>query len=388
MVTYPLLGLAVTFFATGYVILANNGALPNGSPFGSDYVSFWVAAREVLAGRPEVPYSMPLFAQAQNAVFGDGNFYAFFYPPPYLAYLVPFGTLSYFPSLFLWLGLTFATALWTLVRITGYRWEVILIALAFPVTFLTIAHGQNAFLSAALFGGALVLLPTRPIVAGILIGLLTFKPQLGLLIPLALISSTNWRAFATATVTTALATGSSVILFGVETFSAFLAQGSYAMETLREGHVAWEKMVSVYAMMRVAGAPDIPAMAVQLLVSAIVAVIVIRAWRFGGGFSHEERSAMLLIGSLLATPFSLNYDLFLLAPAVAFLASDGLRNGFPSYRLSLLAATYLFPIVVLLFMAGGISIAPVVLCLLFGHVAFSPGSTRAVRTTQSTAPAK
>lgn len=365
MLFYPLVILAITVVATGYVLFSNGGTLPNGSPFGSDFVSFWVAAREALSGHPEVPYLADRFAAAQDAIFGDGNFYAFFYPPHYLAYMLPFGTLPYYPALAAWTGLSFLAALAVIRAIAGKRPEALLLALAFPATFLTFAHGQNAFLSAALFGGALVMLPRRPVLAGILFGLLTFKPQLGLLIPLALIAAGQWRTIVSAAVTAVAVAALSAALFGVETWSLFLAQGSSAMDALREDLVGWEKMISTYAMLRLSGMADMPAMALQGLVSLIAAGAAVWTWRRRSAVPYELRCALLLTASLLATPFGLNYDLFVLAPAIAFVAAFGLRAGFPPYAKTILAIVYLSPFAVLWLMADMIAIAPFILAGLF-----------------------
>jgi hypothetical protein len=366
---YPLVIVTVSIVATAYVLFSHGGFLPNGSPFGSDFVSFWVAAREALSGRPEVPYLAADFARAQDAIFGDGNFYAFFYPPHYLAYVLPFGLLPYYAALAAWSGLGLLAALWVISAIAGRRPEVVLLVLAFPATFLTVAHGQNAFLSAALFGGALLLLDRRPIIAGILFGLLTFKPQLGLLIPLALLAGGYWRTIFSAIATTLAVAAFSALLFGVNTWALFIVQGADAMATLSNGYVEWSKMISTYAMLRVSGLAHVPAMTVQACVSVAVACVVVWAWRPRNAVAFAFRAALLLTGALLATPFGLNYDLFVLAPAIAFAAAHGMRHGFAPWQKSLLAFAYLSPVVMLWLTSLKIAVAPFVLAALFVHFA-------------------
>lgn len=365
MIVYPLVMLAITAASTIYVLIANGGVLPNGSPFGSDFVSFWVAAREALAGHPDLPYDADRFAAAQDAIFRDGNFYAFYYPPHYLAYMLPFGALPFYVALGAWMALSFAAALLVITRIAGRGIEVILLAIAFPATFLTIAHGQNAFLSAALFGGALVLLPKRPVIAGVLLGLLTFKPQLGLLIPFALVAGGYWRTVLSAAVTTLVVATASAILLGSDTWMLFLLQSGDAMETLRSGLVGWNKMISTYAALRLAGLDHGLSMTIQAIVSLAVAGAVIWTWRRRSEAAYETRAALLLAGALLATPFGLNYDVFLLAPAIAFMVVRGLREGFVPYEKSLLAVVYVSPFAMLWLMADNVAIAPIVIASLF-----------------------
>jgi len=253
-----------------------------------------------------------------------------------------------------------------LIKITEKPKETFLLSLAFPAAFLTISHGQNAFLSAALFGGAVYLLPSRPVVAGILFGLLTFKPQLGLLIPFVLVAGGYWRTiFAAGGTLIALVLGSAMVL-GVEIWTTFFAQSGYAVETMREGIVAWEKMISPYAAFRLLGLPDLAASIVHYCIALTIAVFTIVVWLPRNHVPMAIKSALLLCASLIVTPFSLNYDLFVLAPAIAFVASFGMRAEFLSFEKSVIGLIYLSPIIVLLFMPLGISTAPIFLLLFFG----------------------
>ena len=75
------------------------------------------------------------------------------------------------------------------------------LALAFPSTLLTIVYGQNGFLSVIFLGGGLVLLDRSPIAAGIFLGFMTYKPQLALLIPIALAAGRRWQTLSAMLVT-------------------------------------------------------------------------------------------------------------------------------------------------------------------------------------------
>lgn len=369
LLVYPSVILAMTLAATVYLLVTGGGVLPNGSPFGSDFVSFWVAAREAVAGRPETPYLAGTFAGVQNEIFKDGNFYAFYYPPHYLAYLLPLGLLRYYPALALWALAGFAAAAFVVTRIVGHRFETFLITLAFPASFLTVAHGQNAFLSAALFGGALMVMRTRPVLAGVLFGLLTFKPQLGLLIPFALLAGAHWRTILSAGMTTLVVAAVSALLFGTDVWTLFMAQASDATATLREGYVGWNKMISTYAMLRVTGLGDDAAMTAQFIVSLGVLATVWWSWRPESRVAFETRAALLLTGALLATPFGLNYDLFILAPAIAFAVAHGMARGFVAYQKTVLAIVYISPVTILALMSNNLNFAPIVLALMFGQLA-------------------
>jgi len=69
----------------------------------------------------------------------------------------------------------------------------IFVALGSPAALWNFTAGQNGFLTAALIGGALVLMQRRPWLAGVCLGLLSYKPQFGLLFPVALVAAAQWR---------------------------------------------------------------------------------------------------------------------------------------------------------------------------------------------------
>ncbi|MBO6639037.1 MAG: DUF2029 domain-containing protein [Roseitalea sp.] len=365
IIVYPAMMLVLTIAATAFVLWSNGGVMPNGAPFGTDFVSYWVAAREALAGNPLTPYDRALFEPAQRALFPDTGYFAFFYPPHYLAYMLPLGALPHYAALAAWIAVSFGACLWVLTRIAGNSVQTVVLALAFPAAFLTIAHGQNAFLSAALFGGGLYLLPKRPVLAGILFGLLTYKPQLGLLIPFALLAGGHWRAIISAGVTLGLLAGGSAQLFGAQIWQVFLAQSDQAMQALTLGWVGWHKMISAYASLRLLGVSDGAAMAMHAALAITVAACVVWAWLPQNGVAHHTKAALVLAGALIATPFGLNYDLYLLAPAMAFLAARGIAGGFLLFEKTVMAIAFAAPFVLLVAMSARVPMAPFVVLAVF-----------------------
>src|SRR5690606_9608280 len=124
----------------------------------------------------------------------------FYYPPVFLLVCAVLGLLPYLPAFYLFQALTLPAYLLVArrtLRETG--WAGWVLALAAPAAYWNFGLGQNGFLTAALFGGALLLVDRRPVLAGVLFGLICYKPHFGLLIPVALAASGNWRAFAGAT---------------------------------------------------------------------------------------------------------------------------------------------------------------------------------------------
>ena len=195
-----------------------------------------------------------------------------------------------------------------------------------------------------MIGAALTQIDRRPILAGILIGCLAYKPQFGLLIPLVLIASGRWRVFAAAAATVAVMTIAVTFAFGIDVSSAFFATGKFTRTVvLEQGGTGWYKIQSVFSWVRLWGGGVTLAYVAQGAV--ILAVAAALAWLWRSPAAYPLKAASLLIGSLLATPYSLDYDLMLLAPAIAYLALDGSQRGFGAYEKTILAALWIVPLV-------------------------------------------
>jgi hypothetical protein len=216
-------------------------------------------------------------------------------------------------------------------------------ACAFPAVFVNFTHGQNGFLTAALIGGAMVLLDRRPIVAGVLIGLLAYKPQFGILIPLILIATGRWRTFAAAAATVATLIAASTAIFGVDVWPAFVENMRYTNAAIVDGGgPGWEKIQSLYAALRHLGAGGEVAMAAQSALAFGIGAGLVWLWR--GDADHRVKAAALIAGSLMATPYALDYDMLALAPAIAFLAMNGEAAGWRAWEKTLLALAWAAPL--------------------------------------------
>ena len=195
----------------------------NGLGIPTDFVNVWSAGRLVLDGHPDLAYDWDIQKGVQIAVLGQsypGNF-AWHYPPPFLFIAA---TLAHFPYAVAyagWAATSFVPYLVTMRAIVG-RWFGLLLAAAFPVVLTNTLVGQNGFLTASLIGGTLVLMPRWPVLSGICLGLLSYKPQYGLLFPLVLIAASQWRVFVTAGVVAMMLAAISWLAFGTESWQAFV----------------------------------------------------------------------------------------------------------------------------------------------------------------------
>jgi arabinofuranan 3-O-arabinosyltransferase len=256
------------------------------------------------------------------------GYYGWHYPPTFLFVAAALATLPYLAAAIVWLVATLALYGAMLAKIVSGRTGLAL-ALGFPAALWNISAGQNGFLTAALIGSALYLLERRPAFAGICLGLLTYKPQFGLLFPLVLIADRRWLTIGVAAAV-ALALGAFAwLVFGAASWLAFL-QGLSATSrvVLGEGGADWNRLQSLFGLIRAHGAGETLAWGAQAGVALVVAVALVLLWRSRATF--ELKAAALTCGTLLATPYVYMYDLVVLAVAVGFLLRDGLQRGFSS----------------------------------------------------------
>jgi hypothetical protein len=342
--------LAAMVLGAAFLIATSDGLNDRfGRPLGTDFSNVYAAGSYVLDGEPSAPFDPPRQYAREQAIFGQATqFYGWHYPPFFLGIAALLAAMPYWLALIVWQGVTLALYVLAIRAIlpaqlkTDHFW--LLLTLAFPAVFVNLGQAHNGFLTAALFGAALSLLDRRPIVSGILIGCLAYKPQFGLLIPLVLIASARWRAFASAAVTVAVMALGVTLAFGTEVWSAFLASGTFTRTVvLEQGGTGWFKIQSVFSWVRMWGGGIALAYIMQAAVTLAIAAALCWLWR--GRASFALKAAGLLIGTLLATPYSLDYDLMLLAPAIAYLAADGMAGGFAPWEKTMMAALWIVPII-------------------------------------------
>ncbi|WP_434053330.1 MAG: glycosyltransferase family 87 protein [Roseibium sp.] len=327
-------GIGLSLGLVWMLLVPNSFGAPNGTVL-MDYFSFWLAGRQALAGAPEIVYIPAEFSALQKEISGSDTVFGFFYPPTFQMLLSPFATLPYKAAFAAFILSTTALLCVSCRLITG-KWLLAACLIIVPACANNAFHGQNAALTAALYGFFLVGVERqRMILAGIALGILTIKPQLGILAPVALVASLNWRTFLSASATTLVLAAASVLVLGVGVWQVFWQQAPVASAMMELGGVEWGKMISVYGSLRQLGVGHEIAMALQAVVGIGALACVWTVWRRSGDMA--VRSAVLIGGTLLVTPFALSYDLTLLIVPCAFLIRDGLRQGFLPFEKILMA---------------------------------------------------
>lgn len=348
---------------------ASDGIDRNGFLLGSDFISFWTTGRMLPDGR--AIYDAAAHIAAQRAYFASADGYtAFFYPPSFLPLCWPLGLGGYFPALAAWLlatGGVYALALRQWWRDAGTGTPLWLLVIAFPAVPIVVTHGQTAFLVAGLLGLGAVLVPTRPVLAGVLFGLATIKPQFGVLVPLALLLTREWKVMASAAATALALAAFSALAFGPDVWSDWLVASGRAQAAMEAGAVPFGKMISPFAAVRLLGVPVGAAYAIQVIVALGVGLGVGLLCR--GGRWTPGLAAAVLAGAPLVTPFALDYDLVILAFPLLWLAGEGLRTGFRDWeKLALLAAFAVPAFARPLALNAGVPVAPLVLAMVFAIV--------------------
>ena len=353
-----LAGLAV------WVALSSGGLDRLGKPLGADFIIFWTGSSMALSGHGAQVYDVAVHHAAQSRLFHrDVGYFPFLYPPIYLLVCLPLALMPYFVALAAWLAVT-GLAYWRVARAwLGERFGLLPIV-AFPAVLVNVGHGQNGFLTTALFGGATLLLNRRPIVAGILFGCMAYKPQLGLVIPLALMAAGRWKTIAAAAATVLVLAGLSVAVFGPDTWRAFLAISPLARAVLDQGLVAYPKLQSAFAAVRLLHGGLGLAYGIQIAVTlaACAGLVLLQRRSFRGG---AEGPAMVT-AALLASPYLLDYDLVLLAIPLAWMTREGVRTGFRPWEKVTLLAAFVLPIASRSIASSlGLPLAPLVIGALF-----------------------
>jgi Glycosyltransferase family 87 len=348
--------LITSVIGAGFLIATSDGLNDRfDRPLGTDFSNVYAAGSHVLDGNAAAPFDPRLQYDREKEIFGAKTaFFGWHYPPFFLGLAALLALMPYALSLALWQGVTLILYLLAMRSVVApplpLKGEVIrdrmwlLLALAFPAVFVNLGQGHNGFLTTALIGSALALIDRRPLIAGVLIGLLAYKPQFGLLIPLVLAVSGRWRTFAAAAVTVALLALAVTLAFGVDVWTAFLASTKFTrLVILEQGATGWYKIQSVFSWVRMWGGGIDLAYALQGTVTILVAAAL--AWLWRSPAAYPLKAAALLIGTLLATPYSLDYDLMLLAPAIAYFALEGIARGFAPWEKTILAALWIVPLI-------------------------------------------
>lgn len=323
---YPLILLALyAVFALTLIASAKGNADRWGAPLGGDFVTFYAAAKLTLAGNPAGAFDIHKIAAAEHAaVPGTAQVFQWAYPPTFQWLIAPLGLLPYKTALGVFIGfsfLLFALSLRFIPQTEHYR-RALLFA---PPVFLCLLDGQNSLYSAALFALGFALLRRRPFCAGLVLAGLAYKPQLGILLPVALVAAGQWRSILGAMTGTVTFVAVSTLVLGADLWTVFFAHLGDVQALVRDGGLPWPKMTSAFVFLRYLHAPETMANAVQFAVALLAAGTVALVWRKRG--PDGLAFAVLSSATVLTLPYMFMYEFALLLVPMAFLAQDMSARG-------------------------------------------------------------
>jgi arabinofuranan 3-O-arabinosyltransferase len=318
-----------TAFVVG-ALLGNNWITDaGGQPNHTDFTNVYAAGRLVRNGEPAAAYDWTTHHLAENALIGhdSAQYFGWHYPPSFLVIAGLLAFLPYATAFVVWIAATLLLYLSTIRVIVGDNigW---LLAGAFPCLMPNVITGQNGFLTASLIGGFLILLQQRPILAGVCLGLLTYKPQFLMLFPVVLLAGGCWNAIIAAALTFAGLVLATIAIFELSVWVAFfhwLPLTSQAL--LSQDHAEWYKLQSLFALVRMLGGDATLAWALQLALTGTLAGLLGAMW-WNKRIHFELKASALAVAVPLATPYVYLYDLTVLGVSAAFLIRSALATGF------------------------------------------------------------
>lgn len=343
----------VIIFARHILIYYRGGGYDEGGNlFGADFTTFWAASLQILSGHAAEVY-VPELHQAIEQQYLRNGYEAFFYPPTMLIVCIPLAIVPYFASYLVFLSATAALFVASIWRILRSPWSLIAI-LAYPPVYFNIVAGQNAFLTTAILGCGLGVMNRRPGLAGAVLGLMVIKPHLALAVPIALIATGRWRTLAWAGISSVLLVVLSYLMFGLDTWLNFLEVSRSARQMLENGDVGFWRLQSIFSTTRLLGAGVSTAFLIHGL--AALAVVGALVWTLRQKIGAAAERSIIALACLLITPFSLFYDMLIMALPLAWMLREWQKTGFSAWSKAVISLAFLAPMVFYLPVIYGFSI--------------------------------
>ncbi|MGC2172882.1 MAG: glycosyltransferase family 87 protein [Candidatus Sulfotelmatobacter sp.] len=290
---------------------------------GTDFLHFYTLGSLALAHRGADLYNLQAQSKlvAQRIPAAAGIRYLPLYPPQVSIFFAPFARLSYPSALLLWLTLSTLIyglccyAVWRACpNLRDCKLTVLILALAFPAFWHLIAWGQTSALALACFTLAFFALRAqRELLAGLALGCLIFKPQLGLAAALIFVITLRWKVIAGAVLSSAAQLSLALLYFGpgplrqwmrtllrLPSFLPQLEPRLYQTHSLR---TFWGMLVPW----------PTASLALYFVTAVLLSALAIACWR--SRLALSLRYSALLLATVLIAPHLTVYDLVILAPA-------------------------------------------------------------------------
>lgn len=324
-----------------------------------DFIAFYTAGTFVREGRASQLYDLTAVTQFQRELatgLGEdlnGTYGPWWNPPFYALCFVPLSRMPYPMALKAWLGINLICAggaWWLLCRMlpdgtSPKSWGLVPVLLALSMPFIyAISHAQNTCTSLLLLAGTVSLWRAhKPLLAGLLSGLMFYKPQLAVIPAIVLVLDQGWRAAIGLAVT-----GMILVLINIAALPGTLTDYLHRLPAnvhLLQTHSAypWERHITVKAFWRLLWQGNGPgemssgANALAAASSLSVAGWLIISWRasragstsFPSGdrrLTRDRLISAMIVATPLLMPFYFDYDLLLLAIPAVLLAAERMNR--------------------------------------------------------------
>jgi hypothetical protein len=295
-------------------------------PF-DDFFAIWSYAKVVMTHPASTLYDFSRLHTAQVALgMAPASEKPFPYPPVFIFMVLPLGLLSYLNAYAVWMGVTLFS--YTCAVCRGSRPLGLMLAGTWlaPATTFNVAGGQSGFLLGALLIGGIRLMERRPVAAGVLFGLLSYKPQFGILVPVMLVAARQWRCIAATCMTLVVLAGISILAFGTEIWVDWLHSLSTYSTWFNHRMIGRLFRTTVYDNFHLLGlSPEVITTA-QIIATALGVILVWVSFRRG---QRECAVPIMLAATCLAVPHAFIYDMTILTGAVLFFVGYRLRSEIP-----------------------------------------------------------
>ena len=374
------LALPLLLLIAAYVLHANPSVDLEHRLEKMDFTNYWVGSKLILGGRAMELFSgqQTYFAALREFAGPDIGWHNWSYPPHYLFFIMPFGLFGYLPAAAVFLALTLCIYLHA-VSLSAGGSRMLLLLLLLPAILGNVVFIQNGFLISALFVYGLTLRQSRPVLAGIALGMLTIKPQLGFLLPILLIFERRWTVMLSATATASIMIGLAALIWGPQAWVGYFTvnlpyQGDVMLHLTG---IFTHMMPSVYGSLRALSVAPDTALLAHLPVALLSFIAYLICLRRTDGL--QARATATVFATFMISPYSLIYDFCALAAVAALAVVSAVETGALNRRNGLLGLVPLFvvcllPLLTLPLALAGLPVSPVIIA--FGWFA-------AMRSTQT-----
>jgi alpha-1,2-mannosyltransferase len=342
--------LAVCLWTVYAVDMSAPGLLDhNGLVKGTDFLYFYTLGSLELQGRGDLLYDMRAQADLAREFVAQApdSLYVPLYGPQVSLFFAPFARLPYGWALTAWLAVNLLIyafcchAVWTNCPVLHpHRGTVLILAIAFPGLFHLLAWGQTSGLALLCFTLAyLALRNGRTLLAGLAIGSLIFKPQLGLAAAVVFLFARQWRLIAGGVVAASIQLAAAWMHYGTEVMRNYLQ----ALVHLENVLPLLEPRLYQTHSLRSFWSLLLPwprvAFALYVVTALGVLTLTVRAWKSGSSLS--VRFSALLFATVLVSPHLTVYDLVILAPPFLLLGDWALTNRGQEFALRIQQLLYI-----------------------------------------------